>query len=483
MLEIQPLARLSPESQGVSSQKLLSFVNALDKDIDEMHSFMLLRHGNVIAEGWWAPHGPQVPHMLFSLTKSFTSTAVGFAVQEGKLKVSDKVVSFFPELLPKRVSRNLAAMEIRHLLSMSTGHATDPTAHIRGGKNADWIAQFLRFPLPNQPGAPFVYNSLASHVLSVIVQQLSGQKLIDYLAPRLFVPLGIQPAGWEVDPLGRNTGGWGLSLRTEDIARFGQFYLQKGKWNGVQILAEDWVTEATSKQVENGTDPKSDWAQGYGYQFWRCQHGNYRGDGAFGQYCIVMPALDSVLAIQSAVKDMQKPLNLVWEKLLPILSDKELAPSAEGVAKMQRKLTGLAVRAEKDRPNATRSAALQGQRYKLAPNQMKFKTLQLTGDAQGVQLRLAAGRHSAEASFGWKGWRFADTTFGVAGPFNQGARPAAGHAAWEDENTLVLTLRMYTTPFIFTLRVDFAEEALKLTIKANVGFGPEEPEVINGVLA
>lgn len=225
MPAISPLPRTSPEAQGVSSTALLDIVNTLDQTFTEIHGLMLLRHGQVIAEGWWAPFGPQLPHMLFSLTKSFTSTAIGLAVAEGLLTVDDFVVSFFPEKTPKRISKNLAAMRVRHLLSMSTGHKQEPNmGRMSGDKQADWVKGFLSASVQHKPGAPFVYNSAASHMLSAIIHKATGQPLLDYLTPRLFEPLGIQPAHWDQDPRGIYTGGWGLMIRTEEIARFGQMW-------------------------------------------------------------------------------------------------------------------------------------------------------------------------------------------------------------------------------------------------------------------
>ena len=209
--------------------------------VHDLHSFMLLRHGQVVARGWWSPYAAQRPHMLFSLSKSFTSTAVGLAVAEGRLTVDDPVLSFFPEDAPAKVSPNLAAMRVRDLLSMSTGHAKDATGRATHKKEGNWVKGFLSLPVRYAPGTHFVYNSAATYMLSAIVQKLTGMTLLDYLRPRLFEPLGIDNPTWESCPRGINTGGWGLSVRTEDIARFGQLYLQKGVWKGQRILPEAWV--------------------------------------------------------------------------------------------------------------------------------------------------------------------------------------------------------------------------------------------------
>ena len=266
-----------------------------------MHSFMLLRHGHVVAEGWWSPYDAEAPHSLYSLSKSFTSTAVGLAIAEGKLSLDDEVLKFFPEDAPAEPSNNLKAMRVSDLLRMSTGQQTEPPRT----PDQPWTKTFLAHPVPFKPGTHFLYNTSATYMLSAIVQKATGQTVLDYLRPRLFEPLGIEHPTWETSPQGISAGGYGLSIRTEDIARFGQLYLQKGKWQGKQLVPEAWVEAATSRQTSNGSNPNSDWDQGYGYQFWRCRHGAYRGDGAFGQYCIVLPEQDAVIAITSGVKDMQ----------------------------------------------------------------------------------------------------------------------------------------------------------------------------------
>src|SRR5262249_20696480 len=286
------LPRSDPEAQGVSSAAILAFVEAADKDIDALHSVMLVRHGNVVAEGWWSPYDADTPHALFSLSKSFTSTAVGLAVAEGKLSVDDEVLKFFPDDAPAEPSDKLKAMRVSDLLRMSTGHQAEPSLRTE----EPWTKVFLAQPVPNKPGTHFLYNTPATYMLSAIVQKATGTTVLDYLRPRLFEPLGIEHPTWGASPQGITLGGYGLSIRTEDIARFGQLYLQRGKWQGKQLVPEAWVEAATARQTSNGSNPKSDWDQGYGYQFWRSRHGAYRGDGAFGQFCVGLPEQDAVIA-------------------------------------------------------------------------------------------------------------------------------------------------------------------------------------------
>ena len=329
-----PLPRSTPEAQGVSSQAVLDFVEAADK-INTLHSFMILRHGHVIAEGWWKPEAPDKPHVLWSLSKSFTSTAVGLAIEDGKLSLDDPVLKFFPDDAPANPSDNLKAMTVRDLLTMSGGHETEPKI----GPPGPTVKQFLAHPVPHKPGTHFQYNTLGTYTLSAIVTKVTGKTVLEYLKPRLFEPLGIKDPQWDASPEGNSLGGYGLHLRTEDIAKFGQLYLQKGKWDGKQLVSEKWVAEATSKQVPNDREGHSgigiDWKQGYGFQFWRCTNNAYRGDGKDGQLCVVIPDKDVVIAVTADTGNMQGELNAVWEKLLPAFEDKALPGDAAAQAKVK----------------------------------------------------------------------------------------------------------------------------------------------------
>jgi CubicO group peptidase (beta-lactamase class C family) len=325
------LPRSAPEAQGVSSEQLLRFLKAVDERVKSMHSFMLLRHGYVVAEAWWAPESPETPHVLWSLSKSFTSTAVGMAVSEGKIRLDDRVIDFFPEDVPEKVSDQLKAMRIRDLLTMTTGHQSEPNVR----ETKEWIRVFLAHPVPHKPGTHFLYNTPATFMQSAIMQKVTGQSTLEYLQPRLFDPLGIAAPKWDTNPEGITLGGYGLYLKTEDIAKFGQLYLQRGKWNGKQLVPEDWIPAATSKQVSNGSNPESDWDQGYGFQFWRCRHNAYRGDGRDGQFCVVMPSLDAVIVMTAKTGNMQSQLNVVWDELLPAISNRPLDTNPLGEAALR----------------------------------------------------------------------------------------------------------------------------------------------------
>jgi len=314
------LPRRTPESQGVSTAGILAFVEAADQQVDSMHSFMVLRHGSVVAEGWWEPESADKPHVLWSLSKSFTSTAVGLAIQDGKLDLDDPVLKFFPDQAPESPSDNLKQMSVRDLLSMSAGHETEVRLH----RNSPWTEQFLAHPVPHEPGTHFKYNTPATYMLSAIVQKVTGESVLDYLTPRLFEPLGIAPPRWDQSPDGVSLGGYGLYLRTEEIARFGQLLLQEGTWKNSQLVPVEWIQQATAMQVSNGTNPSSDWNQGYGFQFWRCRHNAFRGDGKDGQFCVVLPEHNAVVVMTARTGNLQGQLQLVWDHLLPAFHEEPL---------------------------------------------------------------------------------------------------------------------------------------------------------------
>jgi CubicO group peptidase (beta-lactamase class C family) len=316
------------------------FVETVDH-INTLHSFMIVRHGKVIGEGWWKPEAADKPHVLHSLSKSFNSTAVGLAIADGKLSLDDPVLKFFPADAPDDPSENLKAMKVRDLLTMTCGHDTEPKPV--GG--APSVKQFLAHPVAREPGTHFQYNTMGSYTLSAIVTKATGQTTLEFLKPRLFEPLGIEHPQWDSSSEGNSLGGYGLKLCTEDIAKFGQLYLQKGKWNGKQLIPEKWIDEATSKQVPNDEESHAkmgpDWREGYGFQFWRCTHNAFRGDGANGQFCIVIPDKDAVIAITAQTGNMQGELNAIWDKLLPAFKDAALPDDAPAQEKLKQALAKL----------------------------------------------------------------------------------------------------------------------------------------------
>ncbi|MEP6799993.1 MAG: serine hydrolase [Lapillicoccus sp.] len=327
------LPRSAPAGVGIPAASLHALLDDLEESGLELHSIMVLRHGSVAAEGWWAPYSRNRIHLLYSLSKSFTSTAVGFAVDEGLISLDDRIVDLLPTHVPDPVDPVVASLTLHDVLSMSTGHREDTLDRAWSLEPHDLAKGFLRLPPEEPVGSRHAYNNACTYVAGLVVQERSGEHLLDYLRPRLLEPLGIEPGRWDADGRGNALGFTGLHQRTEDLARFGQLLLQKGRWQGRQLLPQGWVELATRKHIDNDLDPAGnvDWRQGYGYQYWMSQHG-FRGDGAYGQFCVVVPEADLVVATTACVEDMQGVLTALWTHLLPALDttdDGEAAAAAE----------------------------------------------------------------------------------------------------------------------------------------------------------
>lgn len=474
------LPRTSPEQQGIASAAVLRFVEAVERQIHELHSFMLLRHGCVAAEGWWSPYARETPHSLYSLSKSFTSTAVGLAVSEGRFSIDDPVLSFFPEETPGGMNDHWAAMRVRHLLSMSTGHAVDTWQALIERPDGNWIRAFFDVPVLHAPGTHFLYNTGATYLLSAIVQKTTGVKLVDYLAPRLFEPLGIEHAAWDESPQGISTGGIGLNLTTEGIARFGQLYLQHGMWQGRQLVPEAWVAEAAAFQISNGDDPHSDWAQGYGYQFWRCQHGAYRGDGAFGQYCIIMPEQDAVLAITGGVDvlDMQPPLDLVWEILLPAMSDAPLADDPAAERRLADKLRHLSMPPVQGEAETLTASRIAGRMYRVDANALEVEAVALDFGEAGCTVRVRTAASEGTIACGHGRWETSMTRLFNTSRRTEPMRVAAS-GAWSAADTYSMVVRLVETPYYHTVVFHFDGDELLIETRVNVSFGPLETHLLS----
>lgn len=311
------LPRSAPSAQQVSGARIVAFLDAVDAEADlELHSVMILRHGAVVAETWWAPYRPDQVHLLYSLSKSFTATAAGFAAAEGLLSLNDTLLSHFPEFDDAAHHPWARSMTLQNLAAMATGHTEDTLERALKLGGPDPVRAFLTLAPEEEPGSVFAYNNTATYALGAVVQKVTGMSLVDYLRPRLLDPLGVADAYWDRDPLGRDIGFTGLHLTTESIAAFGQLYLEGGR----TVLPEGWVAEASALHTPNPDEPNPDWRQGYGYQLWRSRHG-YRGDGAYGQFCLILPEQDAVVVTTAQTENMQALLDLVWRELVPAFTE------------------------------------------------------------------------------------------------------------------------------------------------------------------
>lgn len=304
-----------PEDPGISSLAVEAFLDGAQAQGLDFHSVILMRHGKVAVRLNWAPYTLDTPHTLFSLSKSFCSAAAGFAVAEGLLSYEDKVLDVLKDKAPANPDKGLAKVTLRHLLTMSSG--LEPRSDTRELRVMDWVARALTQKTDHEPGTHFHYNTTGTYLVSAMVHKVTGMPIRDYLMPRLFDKLGIVRPQWDVCPMGINAGGYGLHLSCEDIARFGQLLLQDGMWEGERVLPEGWVKMATDKSIDTADKPEdSDWAQGYGFQFWRTRGGRFRGDGMFGQVCMVDQKQDLVLAVTAGIADMGAEMNLLRDTLL-----------------------------------------------------------------------------------------------------------------------------------------------------------------------
>jgi CubicO group peptidase (beta-lactamase class C family) len=416
---------------------VLAFIDAVEADADiELHSLMLLRRGHVVAEGWWSPHTPDRTRLVYSISKSFTSTALAFAVQEGLLSLEDTVVSHLPELDGEITDPRTRRTRIRHLASMASGHDRDVVEEAMTADPQDLVRGFLRISPDAEPGTLFAYNQPCTYTIAAIIQQKTGMLLTEYLRPRLFDPLGIGVVGWQARPADRQLGFSGLFARTEDVAKLGQLYLQRGRWEDTQLIPRAYADEATSRQIDNPAMENPDWRQGYGFWFWMARHG-YRGDGAFGQFCIVLPEQDAVLAMTGGTEAMQAVLENVWTHLLPGLGVD--SPNADALPEMTARLASLALPASVGGSDAP--GGWSGELFEVSGDRTPFSSLTMrsASDRLVAEASGAGGRITFPVGVG--SWR-------VSEPRDQdgAAVPVAASGGWLGDDTLRLEVIYLETP-------------------------------------
>ena len=463
------LPRSTPEKQGISSAGIIKFLQAIKDCGQEFHSLMMLRHGHVVAEGWWAPYSSEHRMQLYSLSKSFTGTAIGLAVGEKLLSVDDPVIKFFPEYLPAQVSDNLAALKIRHLLSMSVGHGKDSILLLEASApGVPWEKTFLSLPVVFAPGSQFMYNSGASFMLSAIIKKVTGQSAHEYLKPRLYQPLNITNTTWGANFEGINMGASHLRMPTEDLAKFGQLYLQNGKWNGNQVISADWVGEASSKQMENGHNDSS-WGYGYGFQFWLNPPGGYRADGAFGQYSMILPDQDAVVVITSESIETKKTMQIVWDVLIPEMKPHKILEVGSVHKTLLNELSALKYDPPQLAGQSPFIEKIAGKEYLLDKNPFNARsvTINFTGDTCVFTLK-EVGKPDIDIINGLNRWIRAGNRKPSAHSLFSLRRIdfdsiVAAAYGWQNDNTLVLTWRYIETVHGETFTCIF--EGDQLTIK------------------
>lgn len=478
------LPRATPESLGLASGAVIGLLDDAAAAGLELHSLMVAVRGEVVAEGWWAPYERERPQALYSLSKSVTATAVGFAVAEGLVGLDDAVVDHFPAEAPEHPDANLAAMRVRHLLTMTTGHDTDASEATFRGPN--WAAAFLALPVEHAPGSHFVYNTAATYMLAAIVQRVTNQRVLDYLTPRLFEPLGIEGATWEQSPQGIDTGGFGLAMTTEDIACFAELYRCDGRWSGRQVLPVGWAAQASARHTPSaspvsGPDAQPDWWQGYGYQLWRGRHGTYRGDGAFGQFAVVLPDQQSVVAITAGAENMGGVLELVWTHLLPALpTSPETEPLTDDApaSALAERLASLRLSPPAHAGVPALAAGVSGRPITFEPNALGVASAVVIVDGAGLRLdvRLPGGGVGLDAGYG--SWTPGEVPRPAA---DDGSRPdpradvadrVASAAGWSASGALVVAVQLVGSPHGLRLTAHLDGPEVRVAVDVNARFGP-----------
>ncbi|MBG0823601.1 beta-lactamase family protein [Planomonospora sp. ID91781] len=436
------LPRSTPAASGVSSRSITALLDRLEARSVECHSIMVVRHGHVLAEGWWAPYSAGRPHLLYSLTKSFTSIAVGLAIADGLLSPDDRVVDVLPDHVPADISEQGRRLTVHHLLSMTTGHRADSLDEAWRLEPGDLVKGFLRVPFPEAEGTRHAYDNATTFVLARMVERVTGRTLPELLDERLFAPMGVEHAEWDRVASGAAFGFHGLHLTTEAVAAFGELLLRGGLWGDRRLVPRGWVELATRRHIETlqveGWSESPDALCGYGYQFWMSRHG-YRGQGAFGQLCVVVPSHDLVVAVTGAETQIEAVLDPLWECLLPGLDHAASTRDDEILAERLRRLSLAPVpgRAAPERSAKARIDAC-GEDSPL-PGGTAVAVDPVDG---GWLLRLGA---SLEVAVGHGRWR-------ESSPLG---RPVVATGAWQG-GAFVADLYVITTPHRVRLVVDAA---------------------------
>lgn len=475
------IMRSTPAQESVNPQAVATFFDSLMAvNATDIHHVMVLRHDKVIAELHPAPYRAQDSHTLYSCSKTFTSMAVGIAIDENRLRLTDRVAAFFPERLPDTVSARLADITVRDLLIMGAGIKPD---WIMRSQSPDWITEWLSKPVTEAPGSKFQYDSMCSYILAAIIQRVTGKTMLEYLNEHLFGPMGITEVDWEQSPEGVNTGGWGLRLQTESLAKMGMLMLHRGNWNGRQLVPAAWIDEASASHINYSWvkpgDKPTDKNQGYGYQIWRCNWpGAYRADGAYGQFIVVIPESDMVVVINGYSDDTNGELRAIWRHLMPGVDKTNSNPG-----KAQKNLEALCSKASLPVLKGKDINPLPaGAKLKLQSNKHNIATIELTPMSKFSTMYIHyADGHSDCIYLGHGNWMYGpvelppysidavDRFKGLNRNFQ-----AAGCRAWTDKNVLTARIEYVNWISATTFVFDFKEN--KVTITDN--FDASHPEVV-----
>jgi len=472
------LLRGSADEANVDTRTVLNFIDhVFGHDLD-LHSFMLFRHGKVVAEGWSWPYQDHRPHITHSLTKSVMVCAVGLAMDEGHFALDDKVVSFFEDELPANVSSNLEAMTVRDLLTMRAGHAESVSGSVFRPIKTSWIAEFFKIPVVHKPGQHFLYSSALSFMLSAIVTRTTGESVRDYLQPRMFEPLGISGLTWGSSPQGISSGGNGLTWKTADSLKLGILHLQKGKWNGQQILPERWIEEATRVQIPNGN---------YGYQWWvNEEKKSYQAEGAFGQFSVVFPEHDAVVAITAGVQSGNDLMDRVWEFFPAAFEGTSSANNADSERELNDRLTNMRLLPLARGTTSPLVEKINGRTYTMEANDDNVSSVQLDFSGDELLYRLSDHRGDHVVRVGIHDW--VESTTGITGnklhhQYQSDDMRVVAHGRWWDERTFEMTWQFVETAWVDHVQCRFFDDRISIDRRTNANYAPPVAETIRGRLS
>ena len=468
--QINELPRSTPEEQGVPSKAIVALFDSLHAlPLTDMHAVVVMRHGKVIGEMYPKPYAPEYRHTIYSCSKTFVGIAVGLAIEDNRLRLDDRIAAIFPELLPDSVSKDLADMTVRHLLTMASGVKPDWNMRSRG---KEWIRTFLSKPV-KEPGTQYAYDSMVSYMLAAVVQKVTGKKLTEYLQERVFTPMNVTEWAWEESPEGVNTGGWGVHIQPESLAKFGQLILNEGSWEGKQLVPAEWIREMCKKHRETGREV-------YGYHIWHCggHDGAVRADGALGQYVISVLDKDMVVVMTEATlgngRDQRR---LIWDVLLPHIQDEPLPANKKDYQKLLKKQEGYKLTEVKGKASSAFASNWENKTIELGKNTFGWKSLKLNfGKKQVTMTVTETSGKSYELPFGYQQWM--TTTFDSYPPYSitpidrfkglEGPYYASGSYAWISKEELQLKVHYvnWVSALEMTFRLDENGE-VKLNVQTN----------------
>lgn len=474
--------RVPAELGKIDLEKVMRFVNRFE-ELDG-HSFMVLQHGKVVAEGWRKPYRPEYLHTLNSGTKSFIALAIGMAVEEGLLHIDDKVMDFFPEHLTNEPCENMRKLTIRHLLTMTSGHMRGDAVTFSGWEN--WIRDYMQYYIKCEPGTLFTYNSGNSNMLSAILTKVTGIPVSEYLKSRLFEPLGMEEYYWESLCDGTNGGGYGFNIRLEDYAKLGQLLLNKGKWQGKQLISKEWVELLSAKQADTSKEPWTtpDRLSGYGFQFWKCRIPNvFRADGARGQFCIVLPDYDAVIVTMAAHEELYDILEPIWEHLVPALAETSISSPAI-IQQYKERLKNWAFIPSEGKPSSSLAGHFSRKEYVLAPNPLKIERICFQFGSKN-KMQITSNAESAVIPIGSNGkWEEANNfpafighQIGYYPTEKLYLKDVACSGYWEKENVYTVEVLYTRSTFIDAYTCEFTGNLVKLRYRrkaVNIGVIPSE---------